>query len=171
MLIRSDIQRSIGAMTIGLHQQIKRREKLKAHYGLREREQQAQFLYSGTCGTLPAEGLITIPFNVIFVGDPGMQRDSQLDRPIIRIAHDVLHGPAGMIPYAYVSSWQTDVNYNYTGVVINAGVHLPALSVAGATVPSDLTYKILLHVAVQGWCCLVDADGPLDAGGIQDDGS
>lgn len=163
MLVRSDIHRSIAKMTIDLHRAMAQRAHAGDIYGLAEREYQVQYEFYGDVGTLPVEAQITIPFDLIFVGDPGNQRDSQLDRPQARFATELLSGPPGIILYAHIASWTQDDSFNFVGAIVTVGAHCPAF-LAGETPPTT-SFKGLLHASFQGWAAINDPDGPLDAGG------
>jgi hypothetical protein len=171
MLARSDIHRSIASMTIDLHRSIDRRKNLTNAYKMGEREYQTQIEFSGQVGTLPAEATTTITFSdtLVFMADVGIARDSQLSRPQFRPGWELLYGPAGLVPYAFVQSWAYDDDLNYTGAVINLGVHCPAMYVAGADAPANLAFKGLLHASFQGYAVPFDPGGPLpDDGGVND---
>jgi hypothetical protein len=156
MLARSEIHRSLATMTLDLHKMIDRRANAGAIYQLAEREFQAQYDFSGTVGTLPVETEIAIPFSVMFLGDAGLQRDSQLDRPHARLTTELLYAPPGAVPYHYVKQWQLDPDLNYVGAIVTVGMSCPAMFVTGATPPTDLAFKGKLHAAFQGFGLLTD---------------
>lgn len=162
MLAQSDIHRSISRMTLDLHRAIDRRKRQGDAYAIAEREYQTQCTFSGTVGTLPVETTVTIPFTLVFIGDPGNQRDSTLDRPHARLTTEILFAPAGAVPYAYVSQWQRDEDFNFIGAVITIGVNCPAMYVAGADAPANLAFKGILHAAFQGFGAMIDYDSPFD---------
>jgi hypothetical protein len=164
MLARNDIQRSISSMTLRLQQDIEHRKALYAGYGLAEREFQAQYVFTGTIGSLPAEGQIAIPFTLTFAANPGARRDSNLGHPQARLSFELRQGPAGLIPYAYVQSWQLDGDYNYVGATVTVGVHYPGLQ-AGVT-PSTASFQGILHAAFQGFGTPQDTDSSAAGGGI-----
>jgi hypothetical protein len=149
MLARNEIQRSIASMTLRLQQDIAHRKGLYDNYGLAEREFQAQCDFSGTVGTVPAQAPIAIPFSLIYPSNPGMVRDSGLGRPHARLSFELIQGPDGLIPYAYVQSWLQDPDYNYVGAVVLVGVHYPGLALG--VPPSTASFKGILHAAFQGW--------------------
>jgi hypothetical protein len=164
MLATADIHRSLADLSINVHRATETRAVRANHYGLAEREFQAQYDFAGTVGTLPAEAEATIKFNILFVADPGNQRDSTLDRPIFRPGLEMLYVPPGTISYVHLVSWIKDDDFNFTGAVVLAGVHCPAVA-DPTTVPASLDFKGILHVAVQGFAVVWDPEGPFDAGG------
>jgi hypothetical protein len=151
-------------MALGLPAARHKRAHEADDYGMAEREQQYQYEFSGQAGVLPAEIQLTINFGVVFPSDHGNQRDSTLDRPQVGIGFETEYGPAGLIPYAHVSEWIQDVDFNYTGAKMTVGVHCPAVAIEGLNV-SQARFKLALHVGFQGRCSVVDPDGALDAGG------
>lgn len=161
MLARSEIHRSLAGMTLDLHKMIERRRLANQVYELAEREFQVQYDFSGTVGTLPVETEITIPFSVLFLGDTGHQRDSQLDRPHARLTTELLYAPPGAVPYHFVKQWQFDQDLNYVGAVVMVGMSCPAMFVVGATPPSSLAFKGKLHAAFQGFGLLIDDENTL----------
>lgn len=165
MLAHSDLTRSISNMTIGLARAASMRRHAADAYALAEREQQFQYNISGKVGTVPVEKLLTIPFDVVFLGDAGMQRDSQLGQPQVRSGFEIASGPAGLIPYAHVNQWVLDDDLNYTGAKVTVGVHAPAIAVEGAGAVTSRSYRGVLHMSFQGYGAPWDPDGPSDAGG------
>jgi hypothetical protein len=162
MLVRNDIQRSIANMTLRLQQDIAHRKGLYANYGLAEREFQAQYVFTGTIGSVPVEAPIVIPFTLTFAANPGARRDSNLGHPQFRSGFEIMQGPAGLIPYAHVASWQLDGDCNYIGATVNVGAHYPGLQAGIA--PSTASFQGILHAAFQGFATPQDTDSSGGAG-------
>lgn len=165
MLAAADLHRSIASMTIGLHRAIDKKKHAADAYRLAEREHQFQYEISGKVGTYPIETIIPIPFDVIFLGDAGSHRDSQLGQPQVKTGFEILSGPAGLIPYAHVTSWKYDDDLNYAGANVTVGFHAPAIALDGAGAVSTRSYSAVFHVAFQSYGNPWDADGMFDAGG------
>lgn len=167
MLAHSEIQRSIRGMTISFARRVDKRQRAADRYGLAEWEEQFQYEVAGALGAAPTETTITVPFGLLFIGDSGNQRDSTLDRPHLRQGFEMLLGPPGLIPYAYVASWQYDADFNYTGAIVIVGMHYPAFTIPSAQAPASANVKGIVHLAFQGFAAMWDPDGPFDAGGDQ----
>lgn len=154
-------------MSISLLKGIDKRSKAGDWHTLAEHELQYQYEIAGTVGTLPAETQVTLSFDVIFLTDPGNQRDSTLDRPQFRPGFEFDYTATGMIPYAYVAEWVMDSDFNIVGAKVVIGVHSPAAQFQGLTV-AQAQYKGAVHLSFQGWCLPTDPDGPYDSGGAID---
>src|ERR1700758_2804443 len=108
MLASTDLQRSIHGMTISLGRRTAKKAAESYFYGLAEREQQFQYEISGTVGTLPVEAQVTITFALLFIAQTGNMRDSNLDRPQLRVGFEQEFGPPGIFYYAHLVQWVTD---------------------------------------------------------------
>jgi hypothetical protein len=176
MLATNDLQRSISKMTLDLSKSIDHQRHRADHYRLCERENQFQYQLSGQVGTAPVETLIGtpkdpfIPFDIMFVANPGQQRDSQLAVPQVRIGHEIIQGPAGLIPYAYVADWQVNANGHFIGAKVIAGVHAPAIALQGAGAVSSTFFKVTLHIAFQGYGTPIDTTDDYSQGSTLDTG-
>lgn len=162
MLTSSNIHRSIANVGINLQRRMEARRHIGDFYGQGEVEFQAQYAFSGQLDTEPAENIIHVPFTVVFVGDPGNQRDSTLDRPQARLSTELTLSPAGTMSYHHVAGWTYDSDFNYTGAKVMVGVHCPAMSMGNP--PVNLNFAGILHAAFQGFGSLWDPDSPLDGG-------
>lgn len=160
------IQRSIGRMTIDLHKAMTQHAHAADPYRLGERDLQFQFDFSGKIGTLPVEADITIPFDHVVLYDAGNARDSQLDRPNVKLSFEKLAGPAGIVAYGHVNQWRYDDDFNYVGAVVTVGVHCPAMLFGGA-MPTSFDFHYILHASFQGYGAPTDADSQ-DGGGMLD---
>lgn len=166
MLAHSDIQRSIGKISIDLNRQMEARRTRADLYRLGEQEWQAQYEFYGDVGSLPVETTITIPFGITFVADAGLARDSTLDRPLARFSAEMLVTAPGFVPYHYLQSWTFDDDRNYVGAVILVGMHCPAFLIAP---PPTTAFRFILHAGFQGYGAIWDPDGAFDSGGTIDD--
>lgn len=155
MLVRSDIHRSLGKLTLDLHKNMRRRQLANEPYELAEREFQAQCEFSGKIGNTPAEMTIKIPFAVLFLGDAGNLRDSTLDRPHVYFAVEFTKQPDGVVPYHYVKKWHKDHDLNYKAATVTLGIYVPTL-VSGGTLPDRPEFAGKLHATFQGYGLLID---------------
>lgn len=161
MLAASDISRSLSRMTVNLHRQIETKRNADQHYRMRERDQQYQHAFSGKLGPHPVEATFKILFDILFVGDAAMARDSQFDTPQVRFGFEMTSAPDGTVPYAHVVEWIRDDSFNFTGCKVRVGVHNPRL---GQGAVARLPYKGVIHCSFQGYGAPIDPDGP-DPGG------
>jgi hypothetical protein len=152
------LNRALAHMTVDTHRKIMVREEADQYYKLTECEQQYQCPISGTLGTLPVEVTVKILFSIQFLWDAGVLRDSQLGEPMYRGGVHLSSAPSGTMTYTHVSSWVQDDSFNYVGANVVVGVHNPAMSIAGATVPTDTSFQGILHCAFQGFGAPLDND-------------
>lgn len=153
-IAHNDLQRSLAKMTVHFHRAVEARAHQSDLYKLAEREQQYQIQVSGYGGLDPAEVEFTVPFEVYFIGDPGLQRASTSVAPQIRTGWEFTRRPIGLVTYAHVTEWLVDDALNYSGCKMIAGIHLAAALPDG----TDATFKATLHVSFQGWGAVFDGD-------------
>lgn len=166
MRAASDLHRSVARITLDVHRQMKVREQATRNYRLCEREQQFQGDISGQLGPVPAESTVKILFEIMFLGDAGVARSSQLDEPLFRGGVKLTSAPAGTIPYAYVSDWILDPDFNFIGAYVIAGAHNPVVAATPATTVIDSSFRGVLHCGFQGYGAPRDPDGDGVGGGM-----
>jgi hypothetical protein len=179
MLATSDLQRSIGHMTLGLSRAMDQRKHAADLYRECEREEQFQFPFSGQAGTFPVEEVMHIQFGVLFAFDSGTARDSELGPPHVRTGFEMTRAPTGLITYCHVKEWKQDNDLDYIGAAVVVGVHVPAVALQGIGditsasqgVANRLSLKFtgVLHIAFQGWGAPLDPDGGGNAAGESGD--
>lgn len=163
MLAHSDIHRSLTRLSLDLTKAIAQREGQVKQFRQGEYEVQYQFNFSGKVGTLPVETDFPLTFGVLFFADVGNARDSELDRPLARLAMELTNAPAGVLPYSYVAGWTRDNDFNYIGALIRIGAHLPAMAILGAAPPA-VDFSGVVHIGIQGYGAPLDPDTILGDG-------
>lgn len=148
---RAPLGHAVAGIAIGTAQRMNARAHESDYYKMMERTQQFQFGVSGTLGLLPIENNIAILFDIMFLYEYGMRRDSQLLEPLTHFGWSNVSGPKGCIPYAHVTGWKQDLDENYVGCSVTAGVHNPLIGLVGADTTTSLNFSGTLHVSFQGY--------------------
>lgn len=145
MRAKTDLHRALAGTTVEIHRRIETRRANVSQDRMTEREQQFQHGFSGAIGTTPGgtESQFKVLFDIVFPGDPGSMRDSQLGEPIVRFGFRMAQAPPGTAPYAHVADWVLDDDLNFIGAIITFGVH------GGFGNPGP--FKGVLHSTFQGF--------------------
>lgn len=165
MLAHTDLHRSMGKLAIDLHRAMNHRAHAGDDYRQAVRTQMFQFDITGKVGTFPVEKVVKIPFDIIFAADPGMAWDSQLTTPHAHFAFEMSLAPPGLIPYAHISTWLYDDDYDYKGAKVNIGIHCPSVELLGVGSVSQRTFVGRFHATFTGYGAPWDPDGTSQAGG------
>lgn len=159
------LQRGLERMALDLPRQFANRAQAMRQSSLCERMQEFQHDFSGTVGTVPAEITFQILFDILFLGDAGCRRDSQLGEPQFSHGVHLLSAPSGTIIYAYVPSWVQDDDFNFTGANVTIGVHNPRIAEQGVGAVGSVRFQGTLHSTFHGFGLPIDPEGDGDGGG------
>lgn len=155
---QNDIQRTLARATLTLHRQMETRREAAKHYGMGEREQQFQHPFSGKLGTFPVSVTFKILFDILFLGDAGVRRDSQLDEPQSRFGFRLTSAAEGTMVSAHVASWIRDDGFNYVGANVTLTVHNPTIAFYGPGSVPSLEFQGVIHCSFQGYGVPLDPD-------------
>lgn len=157
---RQHLGHAVAGIALHTQRRVQARAHQSDHYAMTERTQQFQFDISGTLGVVPVESNVEVLFDITFLYEYGMRRDSQLLEPQTHFGWTQINAPPGSVPFAHVTGWKQDADLNYVGASITAGVHNPSIGIIGTDPTSSLTFSGTLHVTFQGYGVPVDpADG------------
>lgn len=156
------LSRALSKISVDTHRQMHSRAQQARYYELAEREHQFQYPIKGTLGLLPVEVTFKILFDVAFLYEYGIRRDSQLLEPRTHFGFSALSGPAGTVPYAHVLKWIQDEDLNYIGCHVIVGIHNPLISATGTGSLTSVKFSATLHCSFQGYGHPMDNDDPSD---------